>query len=71
MMLAREPLDRSGKLQPLKFGIRGHWSRRLDREYQVERELVGVLRLYGLGTNTEALSFQPQKSPALRPGFWT
>lgn len=43
----REPFDGIGKPEPLLHGLRGFWSRRIDREHRV---------VYGVSENGECLT---------------
>lgn len=37
----RTPFDGSGKPEPLKHGLKGYWSRRIDREHRLVYKLKG------------------------------
>lgn len=39
----RTPFDGSGKPEPLKHGLKGYWSRRIDREHRLVYKLKGEL----------------------------
>lgn len=48
----RTPFNGNGKPEPLKHGLKGYWSRRIDREHRL------VYKLKGEGTDATLLIIQ-------------
>jgi toxin YoeB len=49
--IEREPYDGLGKPEPLKYGLSGYWSRRIDEEhrlvYKVENDTIVIVSCKG------------------------
>jgi toxin YoeB len=49
--IEREPYDGMGKPEPLKYGLSGYWSRRINEEhrltYKVENDTIVILSCKG------------------------
>ena len=39
--IQRDPFDGIGKPEPLKHGLQGYWSRRIDREHRIVYKMDG------------------------------
>ncbi len=40
--ISREPFKGLGKPEPLKFGLKGYWSRRIDSEHRLVYTITGT-----------------------------